>query len=216
MKPVNPFCYIASCFQKYFQFRGRASRAEYWFFSIFASMLLGVGEIIDRFLQVTFKDVSIFSFYKEDGGFFSFAILVMISFPLLTVACRRLHDCNYSGWWQLMLIPLSILTKCDLSTSYLNHLVGAGEFVKTDFSDLSFSLMTLVFALFFFAQKGDAEANYFGAVPADMQRTTPEFSQESEIPFENFEIIEKLADLRDKGILTDEEFQTRKEKYLML
>jgi uncharacterized membrane protein YhaH (DUF805 family) len=78
---------VATCFQKYADFSGRAIRSEYWWWALFcfvASIALG---IIDYKLELAF-DVATF-------------------LPYLAVTTRRLHDTNRTGWWQLIiLIPI--------------------------------------------------------------------------------------------------------------
>ncbi len=78
---------IQSCFSKYADFDGRASRSEYWWFSLFTFLAsLAAGLVSDTV-----------------GALFSLAILL----PSLAVGARRLHDVNRSGWFQLLwLVPL--------------------------------------------------------------------------------------------------------------
>ena len=92
-------------FKKYATFSGRASRSEYWWFTL-AYMLAYVCTIVlDNVLGTTYDSQS------PDGwitGIFSPAILI----PSLAVFVRRLHDRGRSGWWMLItftiigLIPL--------------------------------------------------------------------------------------------------------------
>lgn len=78
---------IKSGFSNYATFDGRATRSQYWWWTLFA--LLG-----SWFLQALS--------YKL-GGAFSIAIFL----PSIAVAARRLHDIDRSGWWQLVaIIPL--------------------------------------------------------------------------------------------------------------
>jgi uncharacterized membrane protein YhaH (DUF805 family) len=78
---------IKTCFKKYADFNGRASKSEYWWFVLFfvlASVILNM-------------------IHPALGGLFSLAILV----PSIAVAARRLHDIDKSGWMQLIgLIPV--------------------------------------------------------------------------------------------------------------
>ena len=78
---------IQTCFKKYADFSGRASRPEYWWFALFlviASLVLGA---VSDWL----------------GLIFALGTIV----PSIAAATRRLHDTNRSGWWQLIaFIPL--------------------------------------------------------------------------------------------------------------
>jgi uncharacterized membrane protein YhaH (DUF805 family) len=78
---------IRVCFTKYFDFSGRATRSEYWWFFLF----LVLGGLLGGVLS------------PIASGLFTLATLV----PSTAVATRRLHDTRRSGWWQLIiLVPL--------------------------------------------------------------------------------------------------------------
>lgn len=84
---------ILFCFYKYTDFTGRASRAQFWWFTLFVVLVSMALNLIDLAL---FRDSSI-------------QILTIIWFlatviPHLAVGCRRLHDIGQSGWLQLLWI----------------------------------------------------------------------------------------------------------------
>ena len=85
--------------QKYFDFGGRARRAEYWNFVLFnmiASILLIV---VDQVIGTG----SLESGTGLLSGIYTLAVLL----PSLGVSVRRLHDTGRSGWWLLIsLVPL--------------------------------------------------------------------------------------------------------------
>lgn len=79
---------ISTCFSKYVDFSGRATRSEYWYFFLFTFIV-----------QFPIYILSIAS------DFFSLVyLLVILAFflPSLAVNVRRLHDTNRSGWWLLI------------------------------------------------------------------------------------------------------------------
>lgn len=81
--------------RQYATFTGRAQRAEYWFFVLFASLIaLGLA-IVENALGLGGGSKSDFGLLS---GFFVLAIII----PSVAVACRRLHDTGRSGWWQLI------------------------------------------------------------------------------------------------------------------
>ena len=89
---------IKTCFNKYATFSGRASRSEYWFFILFGIL----GGIVTLIIDVMILDYSIESEYTPINLIFSLILII----PSIAVACRRLHDVNKSGWWQLIWLTL--------------------------------------------------------------------------------------------------------------
>lgn len=78
---------IKNCFTKYVTFDGRASRSEYWWWTLFALLVSIIAGVI--------------------GERFSTVVSIALFLPSIAVAARRLHDIDRSGWWQLIaLIPL--------------------------------------------------------------------------------------------------------------
>ena len=83
---------IKTCFNKFFNYNGRATRSEYWYFILFI-WLASIGATI---LEGIFLNNS-YS-YGSISNFVSLILLI----PSINVATRRLHDVNRSGWWQLL------------------------------------------------------------------------------------------------------------------
>ncbi len=78
---------IKTCFSKYADFNGRASRSEFWWWALFVFLVNAGLSFVSEMLS----------------GLFSLAVLL----PYLAVAARRLHDTDRSGWLLLLnLIPL--------------------------------------------------------------------------------------------------------------
>ncbi|MFM8906545.1 MAG: DUF805 domain-containing protein, partial [Actinomycetota bacterium] len=71
---------IQSGFRNYARFRGRASRSEFWWFSLFTLIV-----------QLATSGFEVL------GGLVSLALLL----PGLAVHVRRLHDTDRRGWWVL-------------------------------------------------------------------------------------------------------------------
>jgi uncharacterized membrane protein YhaH (DUF805 family) len=86
---------ISICFSKYVDFKGRASRSEYWWFTLFAILLQFVGSVWDASTGDT-----------SGNGFFAWFAWAVIFLPSIAVGARRLHDVNKSGWWQLILLTI--------------------------------------------------------------------------------------------------------------
>jgi uncharacterized membrane protein YhaH (DUF805 family) len=84
---------VSSGFGQYVGFSGRASRSEYWYWALFASIVAIVGAVIDI---IAFPDIEL----RPVNAIASLALLL----PGLAVAVRRLHDLNQRGWWLLMFL----------------------------------------------------------------------------------------------------------------
>ncbi len=102
---------IRTCFSKFFTFSGRASRPEYWFFFLFIVIWSFLAGIIDWqfFTQVavteteTSKSVS-----AASSGPVQSIVGLIVFFPHLAVAWRRMHDTGRSGLYALLPILLIV------------------------------------------------------------------------------------------------------------
>ena len=84
---------VRSGFDHYVKFDGRASRPAFWWWFLFG-VLVGIGASIIDAIIGSFGVVS---------GLAALALLL----PNLSVAIRRLHDTDHTGWWVLIgLIPI--------------------------------------------------------------------------------------------------------------
>ena len=78
---------IQTCFAKYVDFSGRASRSEYWWFVLAYVVLVVVASLIHNVVYAV--------------------VVLAFLLPLLSAGARRLHDIGRSGWWLLLgLVPL--------------------------------------------------------------------------------------------------------------
>jgi len=78
---------IRTCFTKYAEFAGRATRSEFWWFVLFTCLVSTGLDMVSHRLS----------------GLFSLAVLL----PYLAVGARRLRDTNRSPWLLLLwLIPI--------------------------------------------------------------------------------------------------------------
>ena len=82
---------VKSCLTKSFDFRGRASRSEYWWFVLFG-MVFNIS-------------CTILAFVSDIGVIALLPVLLVPASVCLVI--RRLHDTGKSGWMQLLfIIPL--------------------------------------------------------------------------------------------------------------
>jgi uncharacterized membrane protein YhaH (DUF805 family) len=82
---------IKSGFQNYANFNGRAQRSAFWYWVLFAFLAGLVTVAID---SAIFGSDS----WMPINSLFTLATII----PNLSVAARRLHDIDRTGWWQLL------------------------------------------------------------------------------------------------------------------
>ena len=77
---------------KYADFKGQASRSEFWWFYLFVCVVLFI-----------FALVAVVFFGTDILGDVSYALLMLVMvalmLPVLSAMVRRLHDTGKSGWW---------------------------------------------------------------------------------------------------------------------
>jgi uncharacterized membrane protein YhaH (DUF805 family) len=81
---------ITSGFQNYVNFKGRAARSEFWYWTLFSIIASIVGGIIDLVLGTLGL-----SLIQNLVG-------LALFLPGLAVSVRRLHDLDRTGWWMLI------------------------------------------------------------------------------------------------------------------
>lgn len=106
---MGPVEAIKTCFNKYCDFSGRASRAEYWWwflFNIILSWVLGLfGPSSEQIIDVAANGGSaleILSAYSPVYLGINSLVSLALLLPSLAVAARRLHDIGCSAWWLLI------------------------------------------------------------------------------------------------------------------
>lgn len=93
--------------QKYATFQGRASRSEYWWFTLAVAL---VGALLGLIMFLGYNQET-----QQMGslGYLGAALLGVfylgILIPGIAVLVRRFHDRNMSGWWVLGFVLLSLI-----------------------------------------------------------------------------------------------------------
>ena len=105
---MNFISSIKTCFKKYIDFKGRASRSEYWFFIWFFILLwvglLFAGEYWDEsnlFYELSDSLYNMLN-YLIIGLIYGFPLICLI--PLISVTIRRIHDIGQSGFVILIFV----------------------------------------------------------------------------------------------------------------
>ena len=127
---------VKICLGKYAQFNGRASRSEFWFFTLFLFIYLFVAGFL----------LGIVGASDEAFGVATLVLLIPVFIPGIAVAARRLHDINQSGWMQCIFIP----------GFFGDMLLGTGYVIY---------ILTFALYAFWFSQAAKKGKNRFGAQP---------------------------------------------------
>jgi uncharacterized membrane protein YhaH (DUF805 family) len=84
--------------RRYFDFKGRSTRGQFWLFTLAFVIMALVAWVLDS---------SLLGSSPEEPGFFRPALYLTHFVPSLAVNVRRLHDTDRSGWWVLVgIIPI--------------------------------------------------------------------------------------------------------------
>ena len=141
---------VSATFNQTFTIKGRSSRSQYWYF-ILACTLIEIPVFMSGFMM----DILVPTLPAK--GLISL-LLILLTFlalfiPSITLAIRRLHDTNHSGFW--LLIPYGIIL--------LGIIVSKAA--QNPVASVPFSLLSFVFSLYLmylYCKKGDAGPNRFG------------------------------------------------------
>ncbi len=78
---------VSSVFDKYTTGAGRASRSEYWWWTLFVFIASFGAGILDGLIG------------SDSINIFANIVSLVVFLPNLCVAIRRCHDSGHSGWW---------------------------------------------------------------------------------------------------------------------
>ena len=82
--------YYIEAIRRYFDFKGRSSRSEYWYFALIHFIILGILTILPEL--------------DNASTILYLVYYVVLLIPSFAVAVRRMHDVGKSGWY--LLIPI--------------------------------------------------------------------------------------------------------------
>jgi serine/threonine protein kinase len=90
------YCFVKCCSKQYADFKGRATRKEFWYFALINGLLILLIFQIGQGMDI-----------KEGDTFLTVFYSLVFFLPSLAVSIRRLHDADKSGWWLLInFIPI--------------------------------------------------------------------------------------------------------------
>lgn len=181
---------VRTCFSRYFQFSGRASRSEFWKFTVFLIIM----HIALVFLNSAFFDPTVSRVYTTkvtgegeelvsvgrrvsyNGGWFSGIFLALTFVPGLAVTWRRLHDISAPGWWSLSPWAISFFGGIALvlfGAGVSREATGPNGPVRfaTEAGSVPFTILILtmfasmIILIFLLARRSSPSENKYGPVP---------------------------------------------------
>ena len=115
---ITKIIYFIDGIKNYAVFKGRVNRSKYWFFILYWAIGYFLVIAIENSMGLNNIDFSNYSFskyipllqYSKKIGLLTLLYRPITLLPSLSIAVRRLHDRNISGWWSLLFItPLGLL-----------------------------------------------------------------------------------------------------------
>ncbi len=158
---------IEACLRRYAGFRGRARRAEFWWWTLAVAVFAVLFDRLDRALFGSVTELASGVVNARYDPYLSGLFWLLVALPSLAVSVRRLHDGNRSGWW--LLLP-TLLAAAFAAIGFLTLLFALGYGLDDDMvmlvwvSGASWLAATLV-VVFWLARRGTMGVNRFGPAP---------------------------------------------------
>lgn len=153
----------------YFSAKGRVSRKDYWL--RFVLPLIGVyivAVVVIGGLAVALGEAGAFTLIL------AIPVYIAIVWASICVAAKRFHDRNWSGWWVLYFILISLaITVVQYGAMYLLGAEGLGSIIAMicGLASIAVAIWQLVLLGFL---PGDKGPNQYGSDPLDPNGGTAE------------------------------------------
>ena len=92
-------------FSRYTDFKGRTTRANFWWACLGIFLITFVVGIICSLLGGTLtatEPVDLSTYFSNIGNIIYIVYCLVLVLPSIAICVRRLHDINKSGWWYLL------------------------------------------------------------------------------------------------------------------
>lgn len=172
---------IRKVFANFANFKGRATRSEYWWFSLFAFLAFMGSFILDIAFfmhwphmssattpvdqsELTVQMMQVMSYRNRPIGA---VVGLFLLLPIMSLLIRRVHDTGRSGYWAMIcLLPF-------LLGSIMPDMIAAGgDKAMTNITFVVISVINSIGLLFIYAfatERGVQGANSFGPDPLEQQ-----------------------------------------------
>ena len=136
---MNFISAIKSALTQYYQFSGRASRSEFWWFFLFTIIF----ELLIAFTL---------------GGVYSIVASGALILPNFAIIVRRLHDSNKTGYWLMApILPMIVIS------GLMSLFSASPSFIAQYVSILK--VVVIIYYVYLYSIKGDEYHNKYGPNP---------------------------------------------------
>lgn len=149
---TSPIDWALRPLRRYADFRGRAPRAEYWWYSLMVAVVGGLLGMAD----VKLLHGPIYGDYGALGLPFTVAVIV----PGFAVLIRRLHDTDNSGWWAVLHLPGVILLLAGHSPIHASKVLSELTGPLHLFVSLGWAIASLALFVFTVIRGTDGQNRY--------------------------------------------------------
>lgn len=140
---------ISTVYRKFATFSGRAPRSEFWWYMLF-----------DTLVSVSLDFIS-----TSLANMWDLANIL----PSIAVACRRLHDIDKSGWWQLLPLaaaPILLAGFVKSGLDFVDYFSWDNTGTPLFWGGAIVAFVLYVFLIVWFATPGTAGPNRYGDDPS--------------------------------------------------
>lgn len=155
--------------KNYFNFKGRASRREYWSFALVYFLFYIPSWLF--LISLILAPQSVVSFVLMFASLLGILGILAITCPFIALAVRRLHDIGKSGWWLGGYLIFNALIT--LFSNAFKFPFGEEQATETSLISLIFTLIIaliiivwyILLTILFPLMKGQKGANQYGEDP---------------------------------------------------
>jgi uncharacterized membrane protein YhaH (DUF805 family) len=162
--PNTPHGWALQALRRSLQFRGRANRAEYWWFTAFSA----VPGVVISMLQAAGAEPAALLDQVDTG--ISAALLL----PSFSAGVRRLHDIDRSGWWIGATLPLLLVWM--FAVGFADK--GSDVQMLLIWGGMIGLLAWLILAVVWLTRPGTPGANRFGENPLGLASEADRLAQD--------------------------------------
>ena len=129
---------LSASFSKFFDFRGRSRRSEFWhLFILFFGALFLTFLLFNEDLSHTYAKMKLYCYIAP-------FVCAACFFPFLSVTVRRLHDVGHNGFW---VVPFVVFVAIPIPLLYCVFSVDVDAFADDEFYKCSFIFGVAVICL---------------------------------------------------------------------